>query len=80
MAISSLPSPSCVTLEGIRNLSRATLDDPARVPVRIRRLFIGDVVWLFYFERMGIFKILGAILDDYATKGKHPCQTAIFVQ
>ena len=65
-------TPSCVTLDGIRNLSRATLDDPARVPVRIRRLFIGDVVWLFYFERMGIFKILGAILDDYATKGRHP--------
>jgi hypothetical protein len=65
-------SPSCVTLEGTRNISRGTLDDQVKVPVRIKRLFIGDLVWLFYFERMGIFKILGAILDDYATKGKHP--------
>ncbi len=38
----------------------------------VKRLFIADLIWLFYFERMGIFKVLGAILDDYATKGKIP--------
>ncbi len=39
---------------------------------KIRRLFIADLVWLFYFERMGLFKILGVILDDFAIKGKYP--------
>ncbi|HKR00637.1 MAG TPA: hypothetical protein VJT09_08185 [Pyrinomonadaceae bacterium] len=38
----------------------------------IKRLFIADLVWLFYFERMGVFKILGVILDDFTTKGKIP--------
>ena len=33
---------------------------------------MADLVWLFFFDRMGIFKILGAILDDYAIKGKLP--------
>jgi hypothetical protein len=37
---------------------------------RIKRAFMADLVWLFYFERLGIFKILGAILDDYVIKGK----------
>ena len=39
---------------------------------RLNRLFIGDVIWLYFFERMGIFKILGGILDDYANNGKYP--------
>ena len=26
----------------------------------------------FFFERMGIFKIIGGILDDYANNGKYP--------
>jgi hypothetical protein len=38
----------------------------------IKRLCLADVVWLFFFERMGIFKILGAILDDFATRGGYP--------
>lgn len=38
----------------------------------MKRLMIGDLIWLFYMERMGLFKILGAILDDYATGGKYP--------
>lgn len=37
---------------------------------RLRRLFIADTMWLHYYERMGIFRILGVILDDYATRGK----------
>jgi len=39
---------------------------------RLNRLFIADVLWLFFFDRMGIFKILGGILDDYANNGKYP--------
>jgi len=31
----------------------------------------GAVIWLYYYERMGIFKILGALLDDYNYRGKY---------
>lgn len=56
------PSP-CLALLGNRHTNdRQTL----------QRLFIADAVWLFYMERMGTFQILGALLDDYATKGKLP--------
>ena len=60
--------PSCVTLSGIRGSSLKVISPTDR----IKRLFIGDLVWLFYFDRMGIFKILGALLDDFASKGKFP--------
>jgi hypothetical protein len=53
----------CVRLWGDRNGAKAT---------PLERLFIGDAVWLFYFERMGIFQILGAILDAYACNGRLP--------
>ena len=52
---------TCVTLDGVRD------DSPS-----IKRLFFGDLVWLFYFEQMGIFQILGVILDAYATNGRIP--------
>ncbi|MBK8356443.1 MAG: hypothetical protein IPL13_14045 [Saprospiraceae bacterium] len=32
---------------------------------------MGSVIWLYYYEKMGIFKILGALLDDYNYKGKY---------
>ena len=58
----------CVTLDGNRNrLTGNSFGSP-----RIRRLFVGDLVWLFYFERMGVFQILGAILDAFATTGRLP--------
>jgi hypothetical protein len=37
----------------------------------INQLGMGAVIWLYYYERMGIFKILGALLDDYNYKGKY---------
>jgi len=58
----------CVTLDGLRNHP----DSVATNTPGITRLFIGDVVWLFYYERMGIQQILGAILDAYATTGRLP--------
>lgn len=61
--------PTCVTLRGDRHLYR---DVPVPDPRKLRRLFIGDLVWLFYFERLGIFQIVGRILDDYAYVGAHP--------
>jgi len=36
---------------------------------------LGDLIWLFFMERMGIFKMLGAILDDYAIRRKFPFAT-----
>jgi len=56
----------CVTLDGNRNQPKP----PA--PIGIRRLFAGDAVWLFYYERMGIQQILGVILDSFATNGRLP--------
>jgi hypothetical protein len=61
----------CVTLKG----SRARLAAPqfgwSELPV-LKRLFVGDVVWLYYFDRLGINQILGAILDAYAYSGRLP--------
>ena len=34
-------------------------------------LTVGAVIWLYYYERMGIFKILGALMDDYNYRGKY---------
>lgn len=53
--------PTCVTLDGNRDEA-----------IGIKRLFIGDIIWLFYFERLGIFQILGAILDAFACNGRLP--------
>jgi hypothetical protein len=51
----------CVGLSGTRY---------AGVP--LARLFAADVLWLHYMERMGLFQILGALMDDYATGGSLP--------
>ena len=71
----------CVTLDGNRNrlpaLPPGSIVIPpfpsgGPIPPSIKRLFIGDLFWLFYFERMGIFQILGAILDAFACNGRLP--------
>jgi hypothetical protein len=38
---------------------------------KLSQLSMGSVIWLYYYEKMGIFKILGALLDDYNYKGKY---------
>lgn len=58
----------CLTLDGRRNPPPSPLPNNGG----IRRLFIGDALWLFYFERMGLSQILGAILDAYAHNGRLP--------
>lgn len=63
---------SCLTLCGDRRIKQRLGFPTPTTLGRIVRLFPGDTLWLFYFERMGIFKILGAILDDYAFNGKYP--------
>ena len=71
--------PSCVTIRGTRHLYKKT--DPATnrptVNGPIRRLFIADLAWLFWFERMGIFQILGRILDEYAYGGGLPISNGV---
>lgn len=61
--------PTCVSLAGKRHLYA---DVPVPADTKLRRLFIGDLVWLFYFERLGVLQILSRILDDYAFKGNYP--------
>jgi hypothetical protein len=34
-------------------------------------LTVGSLIWLYYYERMGIFKILGVLMDDYNYRGKY---------
>jgi hypothetical protein len=58
----------CLTLDGNRNRP----PQPHTTAPRLRRLFLGDVLWAFYFDRMGIHQILGAILDSFAYNGRLP--------
>lgn len=37
---------------------------------------IGDLVWLYYQDRFGLFKIVSALVDEYCYKGKHPISPA----
>jgi len=63
--------PTCVTLRGNRRLTGPR--PPKRTDLRLHRLFLGDVLFLYFFgDRMGLFKILGVILDDFATRGAFP--------
>ncbi|HZK04760.1 MAG TPA: hypothetical protein VFC82_02815 [Actinomycetaceae bacterium] len=63
--------PTCVSLRGRRHLYPDP-DPAAPAPGKIKRLFAADLLWVFYVERLGIFQILGRILDDYAYIGALP--------
>ncbi|MFD2569067.1 hypothetical protein ACFSUS_00385 [Spirosoma soli] len=41
------------------------------ISFRTNGLTVGAVMWLYYYERMGVFKILGALMDDYNYRGKY---------
>lgn len=72
------PLPAtCVQLRGSRGTVKSVAGHvtgaaPTATPVVLRRLFVGDVAWLFYFEQMGIFQIVKAMLDDFEHSGKTP--------
>lgn len=56
--------------------------DPANPPaydftLKIKSLTAGALLWLYYYERMGIFKILGTLMDDYNYNGKYPISAKI---
>jgi hypothetical protein len=57
----SIPRP-CLSVSGKRGTYK----------IRFDQLFIGDLVWLYFHERMGIPRMVGALLDDFVTKGKFP--------
>jgi hypothetical protein len=61
----------CLTLNGYRNHPRYTTQNAPPTP-GIRRLFIADALWLFFYDQMGIHQILGAILDAFAGSGRLP--------
>lgn len=58
----------CRTLKGDRRLNRSKTSPTKKLII----LFQARAILLFYLYRMGIFKILGTLLDDYATNGKYP--------
>jgi hypothetical protein len=60
--------PGCTTLFGIRG-SAEYIAKPAS---KIANLIIGDLVWVYWIDRMGIFEIFAKLFNDYAIEGKYP--------
>ncbi len=54
------------------NGTTSSLDALDATLILNNQLPLGSVIWLYYYERMGIFKILGALMDDYNYRGKMP--------
>lgn len=51
--------------------------DLLNLSIDIKSLTGGTLIWLYFYERMGIFKIAGALMDDYNYKGKYPISSRI---
>lgn len=60
--------PGCTTFWGIRG-SAGYITNPDR---KIKRLFIADLVWVYWIDRMGIFELFAKLVNDYASEGKFP--------
>jgi hypothetical protein len=56
-----IPFP-CVMVEG----RRGSFD------IQFNQLFAGDMLWLYWHEQMGVHRMIGAILDDFVSKGRFP--------
>jgi hypothetical protein len=79
-SFSTSSSKSCIDIEAnyfctpdfsyIRKRSLENKPINFNIDFSTNGLTVGSVIWLYYYERMGIFKILGALLDDYNYKGK----------
>ena len=39
---------------------------------KISTLYFADTTWLYYFDEMGVFKLLEIIIDDFSLNGKLP--------
>ena len=78
---STSTSISCIDIEAnyfcapdFTYIRKRSLDNPPanfNIDFNTNGLTVGSVIWLYYYERMGIFKILGALLDDYNYRGKY---------
>jgi hypothetical protein len=56
---------------------RAPAPAPAPVPPwgplpYLRRMTIADLAWLYFFDRFGLFEMIGAVADDYDSGGRFP--------
>ncbi len=80
---SCLAAP-CITLKGKRHLYCKKSDDAATQKdcssKFIRRLFIADAVWLYYFDRMGVFQILSKLLEAYAATLELPISNGALIE
>jgi hypothetical protein len=62
---------------GLNPVPIPNTNDALDLTIDISSLTVGSVIWLYYYERMGIFKILGALMDDYNYKGKYPISSKV---
>ena len=69
---STVDKGCCCLLES----SLYQLDGTRKYTYSVKTLFLGDLVWLFYMDRMGIFKIITALLDDFKTRGKYALENS----
>jgi hypothetical protein len=71
----SAPMDYCINpvflYERLTSLPADQLPTGLDVSFRTNGLTVGAVIWLYYYERMGVFKILGALMDDYNYRGKY---------
>lgn len=68
--------PSCITLGGWRgSVVYSATAKPTVVTATVRRLFVGDLVWVFFMERMGLFRLFAKLVDDYAAAGQYPVES-----
>jgi hypothetical protein len=51
------------------NGTPASIDSTLKLDTQIN---FGAVIWLYYYERMGIFEILKVLMNDYNYTGKYP--------
>lgn len=63
--------------ERLRNTEIREGDKEIDLALSLNGLTFGSVIWLYYYERMGIFKILGVLMDDYNYRGKYPISNAV---
>lgn len=71
----SLTAP-CITLKGKRHFYCRKSNDHTEVeqcPRRhMHRLFIADLVWLYYMDNIGLAQIKSKIIESYASTGELP--------
>jgi hypothetical protein len=62
-----MPKFSYERIKALKDSDLGGLD----LTLNLKGLTVGAAIWLYYYERMGIFKILGVLMDDYNYRGKY---------